>query len=190
MSKLYLGLKVKENKLVEAKSRIIDPDEEIHCVIRGRIKARGGIRVDGWGKPIRGNKNPALVPPAGLLFVTNKRVIFYFKSGFGRWNQVFFPYKQLNSISHHKGMIGDGIKIYSMSDSIEIGSIPEGDGIIAIEQVKTLMEQMKAQEVNGVAAEPSVDVIEQIEKLGTLREKGLITEEEFNNKKAELLERL
>jgi len=190
MSKLYLGKKVKEKKLVEAKSRVINPDEDILCVIRGRPKVRGGIKLDGWGQPMNRRKSSVAIPPVGLLIITNKRVIFYYKSGFGRWDQVFFPYKQLNSISHHKGMVGDEIKIYSMSDSIEIGYIPKGDAIIAVEYVKNLMEEMKPQKVEVVASEMSVDIMDQIEKLGNLKEKGLITEEEFSSKKAELLERL
>ena len=187
MSKLYLGMKVKEKKLVEAKSRVLYPDEEIHCVIRGRIKARGGINLGSYGKP---KKKPLEVPPAGLLFVTNKRVIFYYKIGLGRWEQVFFTYKHINSISHRKGLVGDGIDIHAMSDSITIGYIPEGDGIIAIEQVKSLMKQMKTQNTEAASSQTSVDIMDQIEKLGNLKEKGLITEEEFSSKKAELLERL
>lgn len=40
------------------------------------------------------------------------------------------------------------------------------------------------------AAEPQVDVLEQIEKLNKLKEAGIITEDEFNTKKAALLEKL
>lgn len=187
MSKTYFGKKVKEKKLIQAKSRVINPDEDIICVIRGRIKARGGIQLGGYGKA---KKSSIDIPPAGLLFITNKRVIFYYKVGLGRWDQVFFPYKQLNSISHHKGIVGDGIKIHAMSDNISIGYIPEGDGIIAVEYVTDLMKEMKIQKVEVVSSESSIDIMDQIEKLGNLKEKGLITEEEFSSKKAELLERL
>jgi len=187
MSKLYLGEKVKEKKLVEAKSRVINTDEDILCVIRARIKARGGIKLGPYGKP---KKKSLEVPPAGLLFITNKRVIFYYKVGLGRWDQVFFPYKQINSVSHHKGFFGDGINIHAMSDNITLGYIPEGDGIIALEYINDLMKQMKIKKVEVVSSEPKVDIMDQIEKLGNLKEKGLITEEEFNTKKGELLERL
>jgi len=187
MSKLYLGTKVKEKKLVQAKSRVIDPDEEILCVIRGRIKARGGVQLGNTGKAKASSLD---IPPAGLLFITKKRVVFYYKVGFGRWQQVIFLYKHINSVSHRKGMMGDGIEIHAMSDNVTLGSIPEGDGIIAVEYIRDLMKQMKTKKVEVVSSEPSVDIMGQIEKLGTLKEKGLITEEEFNSKKTELLERL
>ncbi len=187
MSKLYLGEKVKEKKLVEAKSRVINPDEEILCVIRARIKSRGGVQLGGYGKP---KKSSIDVPPAGLLFVTDKRVVFYYKIGLGRWQQIIFPYKHITSASHRKGMMGDGIDIHAMSDNITLGYIPLGDGIIAVEYINKIMKQMKTQKVEVVSSEPNVDIMDQIEKLGNLKDKGLITEEEFNSKKAEMLERL
>jgi len=39
----------------------------------------------------------------------------------------------------------------------------------------------------SVAAPPQIDIVAQIEKLGVLKEKGLITNEEFEKKKEELL---
>jgi hypothetical protein len=39
-------------------------------------------------------------------------------------------------------------------------------------------------------AAPQTDIADQIEKLAKLKEKGLITEEEFQRKKDELLKRL
>jgi hypothetical protein len=40
------------------------------------------------------------------------------------------------------------------------------------------------------SAKPKIDVAEQIEKLGRLRDQGLLTDEEFQSKKEELLSRL
>lgn len=42
----------------------------------------------------------------------------------------------------------------------------------------------------GVAQQPAVDVTEQIAKLAALRDQGVLTEEEFATKKAELLARI
>jgi hypothetical protein len=59
----------------------------------------------------------------------------------------------------------------------------------AFEQVRTAVEEYIGGS-GGAAAPAAPDVAEQIEKLGELRDKGLITPEEFESKKAELLSRL
>ena len=41
-----------------------------------------------------------------------------------------------------------------------------------------------------MANEPSGDVLATLERLGTLRDKGIVSEQEFQAKKAELLSRL
>ena len=69
----------------------------------------------------------------------------------------------------------------------------EAEKVIKVYRVcrKELKEQASKQQVIvQQAAEPQVDVIEQIEKLNKLKEAGIITEDEFNTKKAALLEKL
>ena len=43
---------------------------------------------------------------------------------------------------------------------------------------------------DAVKAAPAADPLDQIEKLGKLRDSGLVTQEEFEAKKADLLARL
>jgi len=183
-SKLYIGKKVKEKQLVQAKSRVINPDEELICVIRGGYAMRKGkgLRYDG--------KEGTGIPKKGLLFITNQRVIFYIKGSFGGYEQVIFPYKQINSISHGKGFWGEGIIIEAISDSIGISGLKKEDGKIALDYINKLLEEFKTKKVEVTQGSPSIDLTDQIEKLGQLKEKGLITEEEFERKKIELLQRL
>ncbi len=58
-----------------------------------------------------------------------------------------------------------------------------------VESLKTLNVNWEGQRGNGVSTntQNGNDALEQIEKLGELKEKGLITEEEFNEKKKNLL---
>jgi len=70
-----------------------------------------------------------------------------------------------------------------------IHNVPKGDGDIAAKNIRDLIATMKAQPTIAVAA-PQADIADQIEKLAKLKEKGLITEEEFQRKKDELLKRL
>ncbi|RLI14868.1 hypothetical protein DRO41_05060, partial [Candidatus Bathyarchaeota archaeon] len=99
------------------------------------------------------------------------------------------PYDQISSVNCHKGIIGDELQLQVASDNVTIHAIPKGDGDIAAQNIRDLIATMKAQPSIAVTA-PQTDIVDQIEKLGKLKEKGLITEEEFERKKNELLKRL
>ena len=174
----YLGKKVKQDTLDEAKSRVFSSDEKLFCVIKGTAyreqKLHGRLRKMREG---------------GLLLITSKRVMFYAKKIFGRFSQLVFPYDQISSVRCHKGMIGDELHLQVASGDVVIHAIPKGDGDIAAQNIRDLVATMKAQPALAVAA-PQIDIADQIEKLGKLKEKGLITEEEFERKKNELLKRL
>lgn len=60
----------------------------------------------------------------------------------------------------------------------------------AFEEGKEVAAKMKEEQKQGEAAEPTEDVYEALDKLGALREKGIITEEEFETQKQKLLKRL
>jgi len=175
---LYLGKKLKEKHFVKAKAEIIHPDEKISCIIKGRLTR--GIKRKGP------HKQPSY---PGLLFITDKRVIFYVKSLFGRSEQLVFPYEQINSVYSLKGLTADKIDISAMGDQVSIDWIPKGDGKIATERINNMLKKSKGQAPMPTIS-PQIDITDQIDKLGKLREKGLITEEEFERKKGELLEKL
>lgn len=175
----YLGRKVNEKKLVEAKSRVIDADEEIFCVIKGRLTR--GVRK-------RGERGEYA---KGLLFLTNKRIIFYVKQLlFGRYEEIVFPYGQINSVYSKKGVIGDRVDIAAISDAVTIDYIPKGDGKIVVGKIREMMEMMKKPQVVVQNTAPTVDIADQIEKLANLKDRGILSEEEFEHKKTELLEKL
>lgn len=174
----YLGRKVSEKKFVEAKSRVLDPDEELLSVIKGRLTR--GVRR-------RGEKGE-YVP--GFLFTTDKRVIFYAKHMFGRYEELVFPYEQINSVYSKKGIFGDRVDIAAISDAVTIDYVPKGDGKIVVTKIREMMEIMKKPQVVVQSSEPTVDIADQIEKLASLKDKGILSEEEFERKKTELLEKL
>ena len=63
--------------------------------------------------------------------------------------------------------------------------------ILDLLRTKGIMKQFKGTGNNqSNNASSGEDVLKQIEKLATLKESGIITEEEFNQKKAVLLEKL
>jgi hypothetical protein len=174
----YVGKGVNQGTLEEAKERLFGSDEELFCVIKGTAYREQKLR-----------RKEYQMREGGLLLITSKRVMFYAKKIFGRFSQLVFPYDQISSVRCHKGIIGDELHLQVASDDVVIHAIPKGDGDVAAQNIRDLVATMKAQPALTVAA-PQTDIAGQIEKLGKLKEKGLITEEEFERKKTELLKRL
>lgn len=174
----YIGKGVDQRTLDEAKRRCFASDEMLFCVIKG---------VAYKIKKIRAREHQER--KSGLLLITNKRAMFYAPLIFGRYDHLVFPYDQISSVDCHKGLIGDELHLQVASDSVAIHAIPKGDGDIAAQNIRDLIATMKAQPSIAVAV-PQTDIADQIEKLAKLKEKGLITEEEFQRKKDELLKRL
>lgn len=177
----YIGKGIDQRTLDEGKSRVFASDENLFCVIKGVA-----VRTEKRGYKAR----EYAVRRSGLLFITNKRALFYCPQLFGRYDQLVFPYDQISSVNCHKGMIGDELDLQVANDSIRIHNIPKGDGDIAAKNIRDLIATMKAQPTIAVAVPQQTDIADQIEKLAKLKEKGLITEEEFQRKKEELLKRL
>ena len=175
----YVGRGVKQGTLDEAKSRLFASDEKLFCVIKGAAYRDFESR--------RGRKMRRRA--SGLLLITSKRAMFYVEKLFGRYDQLVFPYDQISSVYCHKGIIGDELELQVASDKVTIHAVPKGDGDIAAQNIRDMVATMKAQSSLAVAV-PQIDIAGQIEKLGKLKEKGLITEEEFERKKNELLKRL
>lgn len=57
-------------------------------------------------------------------------------------------------------------------------------------KLREMIEQAQMTQAKAASAPPAPDVVAQLQQLGQLRDSGIITEEEFNAKKAELLGRM
>lgn len=178
----FIGKGVNQGNLDEAKKRLFGSDEKLFCVVHGTA-----VRVEHHA---RGRDDVRRLN--GLLLITSKRAMFYATMMFGRYDQIVFPYDQISSVYCHKGMIGDELQLQVASDRVTIHNIPKGEGDVAAQNIRDMVGTMKAQPTASVvvSAAPQIDIADQIEKLGKLREKGLITNEEFERKRSELLSRL
>jgi len=172
----YIGKAVGQGTLNAAKSSLLESDEELACVIRGLLS----------GSELGSRKS-------GLLLITNKRVLFYQPKVFGGSEYTVFPYDQISAVNSRRSFVMDKLEMTVGSDCILMESVRKGDGSIAVQAIREMADRaaaLKAQSSAVAGAPPQVDIADQIEKLGKLKEKGLLTEEEFEQKKKELLERL
>lgn len=136
----------------------------------------------------------------GLLVMTDRRLLFV-KDGIMAKTTEDFPWAKVSSIQWSSGLATGTLIIFASGARAEIKNVNKSDG-------KALAEAARGR-VNGAgaaAAEPAVhaaapsaqpavttsasDPIEQLRQLGQLRDAGVLTNEEFDAKKAEILARM
>lgn len=126
----------------------------------------------------------------GLLCATASRIIFINKGIFSLKVEEF-SLKSVSSISSETGLITAKIKIFASGNNAEIEQAPKPDAKRFVDEVSKMLEAREqprvVQEVSNNQQKSNEDIYEQLEKLAALKDKGIVTEEEFLAKKAQLL---
>ncbi|SHK68392.1 PH domain-containing protein [Tepidibacter formicigenes] len=131
----------------------------------------------------------------GILVATNKRLIFVDKSFFGLKVEDF-PYDKISSIQYETSIMQGSITIFASGNKAEIKHIMK-------DQVRNFAEYVRAritktnkstnenQSNVNTNNQNNIDIYDEIisrlEKLGKLKEQGILTEEEFLEQKNNIL---
>lgn len=119
----------------------------------------------------------------GALIVTSKAVVFYRKGFFGEVNQSI-PLDKITSIEQRSMLGAKTIRIHTSHDDLEFTAF--GDAYAPV---------VAAIEAGRVRSEarplPSAESpMDRLKKLGELRQAGVVTDAEFEEKKRELLKQI
>jgi hypothetical protein len=123
-------------------------------------------------------------PRNAVFLATDRRLIFYAEKMLGYSIEVF-PYSNISSLEMSKGLIGHTITFFASGNHAKLKWITQGDVPHFVNYVKSRMDKKTTEQ-----PQETVDIAEQIRKLAELRDKGIVTEEEFQSKKTEMLSRL
>ena len=126
---------------------------------------------------------------SGILIATNRRILFFAKK-IGGFELASYPYDMVTSIEQGKGLTGHKVVIYSAGGQSEVKHISDSESLsefMSAAQRRMKGDSPAAEEPTGSDASP---VMEQLRQLGDLRDAGVLSEDEFAEKKAELLKRL
>ncbi|WP_439879143.1 SHOCT domain-containing protein [Pseudomonas prosekii] len=124
----------------------------------------------------------------GSLIVTGSRVAFYRKGLFGEVLETI-PLRSITSIERKSFMGHRSICIHTSHDSLEFKGFRKDieqtlvDGIEAGRRVDVPI-------VHAVKSNESIDAMTALGKLAELKSAGVLTDEEFSTKKAELLAKI
>jgi hypothetical protein len=167
-SQPVLGNKVKQADL-DAASKLIDKEETILGLFCGQPYRQGKL-----GNP-------------GYLVITKIRVIFHDKGFFGvRQSTDAFRYSEISSVDASLGFVLGDIILNIKGAKETFGSMSKPDTGTASKMIRDLVDDLH----KGSTSQKVNSIPEQIKKLAELRDAGILTDAEFQNKKTELLARM
>ena len=121
-----------------------------------------------------------------VALATNERVISYIPS-LGGYDLEEISYSKISAIDMKIGAFADEVELSTSGETIRIKKIIKGNTLEFIQYVRRhmsqLSEKVSREDVGG-------DTMKQIMQLAEMRDKGIVTDDEFQSKKKQLLERL
>jgi hypothetical protein len=162
----------KQQKQIDRASEVLQANEEVLDVTTGLIE------VTRMGEKTSRN---------GAVLVTDRRVILYTKK-LGGYEMNDHVYGLLTALDYKKGMMFGSVTLSAAGDRTHVSQVPKED----VERIaKAIREQMASATQAGAAAAapaaPAASMADEIRKLAELRDVGVLTEDEFNAKKRQLL---
>ena len=161
----------KLDKLLTQAREHLDEGEDVVSAVQGTYETK-----------IAGNDTVR----KGAFIATDRRLVFYAKKLTG-YDLESYPYDHISSIETGKGMMGHQITFFASGNKVHMKWIDAKQDVPGF--ISTVRARMKGGAGDGAAAVASSepDVSDQIRKLAQLRDEGLVTDEEFQAKKAQLL---
>jgi hypothetical protein len=121
----------------------------------------------------------------GLIVLTDRR-LFFLKDGWVNKTHEDFPIEKVSSVAFSSGMLLGKIAVFASGNKAEIANVNKQDGKRIVDNMRARLSAPKAETAPAQSESP----LEQLTKLGELRDAGVVTDEEFEAKKAELLKRM
>jgi len=125
----------------------------------------------------------------GVALGTNKRIIEFISNPASGFDLEIIPYAKISSIEFKEGVFTDEIKFFTSGNSLKIEKIVKGNTKPFFDFVQRKIESYISKLNNGSQINGN-DLFEKLEKLVQLRDKGIISTQEFESKKQEWLESL
>jgi len=173
----------------------LDDNERPHCLIKGAghrgIEVETGDEIKRTGMKGAGIidtfNNKITVP--NITIATDKRVLALHPLRSGT-DEYTIPYDSIDNIRIDRGFIKRRIQVTTQSRTYYFEAAGGED-----DKLKPTVNFIRAKREESLATSgkdtPSGDSpVEKLEKLSQLNEKGVISEEEFNEKKSELLDKI
>lgn len=127
----------------------------------------------------------------GVLVATDRRLLFFGKKMTG-YDLESFPYGNISSLEQGKNMLGGTLRFFASGNTVSMKWIDVSKHNLGnfMTLVQSHMNRAKSNTAPPHDAGSEPDVMDQLKKLGELRDAGIVSDDEFEAKKRELLSRL
>ncbi|MBP5591700.1 PH domain-containing protein [bacterium] len=122
-----------------------------------------------------------------LIVCTQKRIILLDYGMFFGVKQSEMALDKINSVSYKIGLFFGSIEIWHGGAKMIIENCPKPTVKHFVDAVNLAIKELKNTETSEAKASNQDDTIAKLEKLAALKEKGILTEEEFAQQKAKIL---
>ncbi len=188
----FLSKDLYRKRLKEIKQQLDQLKANLSVFARGEIKELPNILAPDEKILAVTDAQFSKTVDAGILVVTQKRIISLSKAMFSPSKINEYPNENIIKVSFVRSFLSPIIKIHTDDTVVEFESFLNKDYAEDfyhfIEKIYNKEEsQKKSHKVETVSAEA---VFEQLEKLGRLRENGVLTDQEFTLQKKKLLDKL
>lgn len=168
---------------VQEQLKRLDP----HSKFWARKEIRELPKILWEGEQIEGAVQGAFNNRIGMLVATDRRVLFVDK-GLMSLRVEDFPYDKISSIQYQTGWVFGEITIFASGNRADIKQVVKDQARVFAEKIRNRISGGQSGPVAASShATQSGDFIEQLERLGKLRDVGVLSEEEFQTQKQLIL---
>ncbi|TKX74674.1 hypothetical protein EXE46_08030 [Halorubrum sp. GN11_10-6_MGM] len=159
---------------------LLDENEQPHYFLRGSSidvegDGAGGESITGWDRDRRIG--------SAFTVLTEQRVLVI-ADHFRGYDQHTIPYGSITSINLNTGLVSTRLTLQTRGATYHL-SVTTSDDDEVEQAVEYLRERRREEDKPGVDSD---DPLDRLEKLKSLHNDGVLTDEEFEDKKAELLD--
>lgn len=165
LGKLDINPTIFARKEIHALPEILSAEERIVYLVEGRNKI---------------NKHHI------ILVATDRRLIFVDKEFMYGLTVEDYSYTKISSIQYETEVMLASIDIQVSDDLVEIDGVGKYEAKLFCEKVRDFMSRPEG--YIQYKSEPST--LDQLEQLGRLKESGILSEEEFNDQKKKIIDKL
>lgn len=159
-------------------SSYLDEGEIPQHILRGKTLEieYGGSDDDKWGKSV-------------YTAVTNKRVLIVVAQRLSGNDTRSIQYESIDGVHFEKGMINKELQIRAGGATYEIHVLDQSETKEAMEYIREQMKSSRQSNQTG-SSESTADPTEQLKNLKELHDEGVISDEEFESKKEDLMDKI
>jgi hypothetical protein len=141
------------------------------------------------GETVRSIAQGTYAGKQGILVLTDVRLLFLFHGVLGQAKEDF-PLRLISSVQTKSGLGTGELRVFASGNSASISGILKSDLEHLADAIRQGMASQHAASATAPRPSAADDPYDALQKLASLRDAGVLTEEEFEAKKRDLLGRI